>query len=185
MESSTPFISCSMGVATACSAVTASAPTYVVESWIAGGAMSGNCAIGSWTIVTRPSITMRMEITIATIGRRTKKDATGSAPGCLRSGLCRSGGVGGGGSRLRRRAGQLGRRRLGRHLHARPHLLEAFDDDALAGGEPLRHHLERSPAHAGRDRAQLDRVVRADDRELRHALELLHRSLRHDERAAL
>src|SRR5688572_20241521 len=76
MESSTPFISCSMGVATACSAVIASAPTYVVESWIAGGAMSGNCAIGSWTTATTPSSTVRIEITIATIGRRTKKLAT-------------------------------------------------------------------------------------------------------------
>jgi hypothetical protein len=47
-----------------------------VASWIAGGAMSGNCATGSWTIETMPSSTVRIEITIATIGRRTKNDDT-------------------------------------------------------------------------------------------------------------
>jgi len=65
-----------MGVATACSAVSASAPTNVVSSWITGGAMSGNCAIGSCAIETTPRITVRMEMTIATIGRRMKNSDT-------------------------------------------------------------------------------------------------------------
>ena len=42
---------------------------------ISGGAMLGNCAIGSWTIATRPRIVMMIEMTIATIGRLMKNFA--------------------------------------------------------------------------------------------------------------
>ena len=52
---STPFICCSSGVATACSIVTASAPMYFAVTMICGGMMSGNCAIGSARIATRPA----------------------------------------------------------------------------------------------------------------------------------
>src|SRR5262245_26439950 len=69
---STPLICCSMGVATACSMVWASAPTYLVWIWISGGAMLGNCATGKLTIVIVPMMTVRMAITIATIGRLMK-----------------------------------------------------------------------------------------------------------------
>src|SRR5215510_9359372 len=69
---STPLICCSMGVATACSMVWASAPTYLVWIWISGGAMLGNCATGRLTIVTAPMMTVKMAITIATIGRLMK-----------------------------------------------------------------------------------------------------------------
>src|SRR5258708_39196369 len=47
---------------------------------ISGGAMFGNCAIGKVTIVIAPTITVRIAITIATIGRRMKKFAMVSAP---------------------------------------------------------------------------------------------------------
>src|SRR5213594_525952 len=69
---STPCNCCSIGVATDCSRVSASAPTYVALSKISGGASSGNCAIGSWIMATMPMITITIEMTIATIGRLMK-----------------------------------------------------------------------------------------------------------------
>src|SRR3954470_20446593 len=74
---STPLICCSIGVATAFSTVSASAPTYVVSITISGGTMFGNCATGRPSIATAPMITMMIEITIATIGRSMKNRATG------------------------------------------------------------------------------------------------------------
>src|SRR6267142_1334942 len=68
----TPLICCSMGVATDCSIVCASAPTKVVCIWTSGGAMLGNCETGSVARVIAPTITVRMEITIATMGRLIK-----------------------------------------------------------------------------------------------------------------
>src|SRR6202000_2816983 len=41
-------------------------------TWISGGAMSGNCAVGSVSMETTPSSTVRIAITMATIGRRMK-----------------------------------------------------------------------------------------------------------------
>src|SRR6185436_20888776 len=78
---STPFICCSIGLATACSMVMASAPGYVVVTMIWGGTISGNCASGSPRIETTPTITVMMAMTIATIGRSTKNLATPSPPG--------------------------------------------------------------------------------------------------------
>src|SRR4051812_26936465 len=72
---STPLICCSIGVATDCSTVSASAPGYVAFTWISGGAISGNCAVGSRNIEITPMITMRMAITMATIGLLMKKFA--------------------------------------------------------------------------------------------------------------
>src|SRR5712671_403441 len=87
---STPFICCSIGLATACSMVMASAPGYVVATMIWGGTISGNCASGSPRIETTPTITVMMAMTIATIGRSIKNVATRSAPG-PREGLGRDG----------------------------------------------------------------------------------------------
>jgi hypothetical protein len=42
---------------------------------ISGGTMSGNCAIGSWIMAMTPTITMMIEMTIATIGRLIKNRA--------------------------------------------------------------------------------------------------------------
>src|SRR3984957_21254462 len=69
---STPLICCSMGVATDCSSACASAPTYVAGSCISGGTIFGNCATGRLAIATAPTITVRIAITIATIGRLMK-----------------------------------------------------------------------------------------------------------------
>src|SRR5580704_13403097 len=70
---STPLICCSSGVATACSRVCASAPTYVARIWISGGTMFGNWEMGKRAIDTVPTITVSIAITMATIGRLIKK----------------------------------------------------------------------------------------------------------------
>src|SRR6267143_5859508 len=81
---STPLTCCSMGVATACSRAFASAPTYVACSLISGGTMFGNCATGSPAMVTAPTITIRMAITIATIGRLMKNFDIAQFPSAAR-----------------------------------------------------------------------------------------------------
>src|SRR6266851_1351368 len=67
-----PFTCSSIGVATDCSTVRASAPVYVATVWIRGGTISGNCATGRRKIITAPVITKKIAITIATIGRLMK-----------------------------------------------------------------------------------------------------------------
>src|SRR5258706_8515183 len=78
---STPFICCSIGLATACSMVMASAPGYVVVTMIWGGTIGGNGASGSPRMQTTPTIKVVMAMTIETIGRSTKNLATRSARG--------------------------------------------------------------------------------------------------------
>jgi hypothetical protein len=41
----------------------------VARTWISGGVMLGNCAIGKVRMVSVPTSTKMMEITIATMGR--------------------------------------------------------------------------------------------------------------------
>jgi hypothetical protein len=72
---STPLIFCSSGVATDASTSVALAPMKVVVTWIIGGTISGYCEMGRPLMATTPSRTVMMEITIATIGRLTKKRA--------------------------------------------------------------------------------------------------------------
>src|SRR5271170_663210 len=96
---STPLICCSMGVATACSRLCASAPTYVASTCTSGGAMLGNSATGRVRIVSPPTITMTMEITMATMGRLIKNFDIGLFILCFHD------------------------ERLGIHLHAGVHFL--------------------------------------------------------------
>src|SRR5258707_10883408 len=72
---STPDICCSIGVATDWPTVMASAPGYVALTWTCGSAMFGNCATGRPLIATIPMSTIRMEMTIATMGRLMKNFA--------------------------------------------------------------------------------------------------------------
>src|SRR5512139_465502 len=113
MPFSTPFTFCSIGVATEASTSVAEAPTKVVVIWTIGGTTSGYCAIGRPDIATSPRITVTMEMTIATIGRLTKKRAM-----VLLRLSRRTGGAGDG----RRRGGH----RLGAHRRALPDLLQAL-----------------------------------------------------------
>src|SRR4029079_6291629 len=65
---------------TDCSIVTASAPGYVAVTSIWGGTISGNCAMGNVRIDTRPDSTVKIAITIATMGRLMKNFGTGHSP---------------------------------------------------------------------------------------------------------
>ena len=69
---STPLTCCSIGVATARSMVSASAPGYIANTRTSGGAMSGNCPTGRPRMVIAPTMTIRIEMTMATIGRLMK-----------------------------------------------------------------------------------------------------------------
>src|SRR5258708_2057857 len=108
---STPFICCSIGVATPCSIATASAPGYVAVPSSCGGTISGYCATGKARIDTSPTKTVMIAITIATIGRLMKN---------LDMALLAVSGH---------------RERLGRDESAVLHELGAFDGDALAASE--------------------------------------------------
>ena len=72
---STPLICCSSGVATEASTSVALAPMKVVVTWIIGGTISGYCAIGRPLHRDEAEQHVMIEITIATIGRLTKKRA--------------------------------------------------------------------------------------------------------------
>src|SRR5215813_4181964 len=174
---STPFICCSSGVATDPSIVIASAPVYVVVTLICGGTMSGYCAVGSFDIATAPAIVIRIAMTIATIGRRTKKAPTGLLPGLFGGARFRGFGLGrlGGGA-----AGFLRDDR-----HARPHALQALDDDPVARLQALLDDPEVSVDRPRLDDLDRHLVVRAHNGDLVAALQLRDRSLRHEDRAFL
>src|SRR5512134_2104586 len=122
MPFSTPFSFCSMGVATDASTSVAEAPTKVVVIWTIGGTTSGYWAMGRPDIATSPTMTVMMEITMATIGRLTKKLAM----------LLRLG------HGLRRApSGGCGRHRLRGDGRALADLLQAFHDDLLPGLQAL------------------------------------------------
>src|SRR5512138_1154310 len=116
MPFSTPFTFCSRGVATDASTSVALAPTKVVVIWTIGGTISGYWAIGRPDMATRPRRTVTMEITIATIGRLTKKRAMLARLPCGLGLALRGGG---------------GRHRLRAHHGAVAHLLEALHHDLL------------------------------------------------------
>src|ERR671922_800115 len=135
--------------------------------------MFGYCAMGSWTMATMPTITMRMEMTIATMGRLMKNLAMRVAP--LRAScvlvrrLALRGGSGRGGSTLGGRGPRLHPCPCGFGLHRRrlhhgtsSHVLEAGDDDPLAGLESLGDDPEGAHPWSDLDRTDLDRVVRPD-----------------------
>src|SRR5437867_12044942 len=171
---STPLICCSMGVATDCSRVNASAPTYVAQSWTCGGAMLGNCAIGSRTSAAVPTMTMRMAMTMATTGRLTKNFAI------VRCSLSALGSTGRAGYRLR--GGGLRRGRLRIHRHASFDFLHAFNHDPLARLEPLRDDPHVPDLFANFHRADVYFMLGSYHRHLSAALQLLDRHFRHKHR---
>ena len=124
--------------------------------------MSGNIAIGSRAIETSPPSTVTIAMTMATVGRRTKKAEIISAlrPMPPRGSAARS-------CRCDDRAG-TNQRRIDDHAGAR---LESLRDDPTVA----RLLTEGDGLH-------LDLVVCPDDANLRHALQLAHRALRHQER---
>src|SRR5262245_28468397 len=71
--SSTPFTSCSIGVATVSAMTSGGAPGYSARTTIVGGTTSGYCATGSETYARAPRMTVTIERTAAKIGRSMKK----------------------------------------------------------------------------------------------------------------
>src|SRR5262249_45415334 len=141
---STPLICCSIGVATDCSMVTASAPVNVVARLICGGMICGNWAMGRPSSVTEPSSTATVARTIATMGRRMKNAEIMSAP----LGLGRR-------ARDRRRIRRRGHR-LRDHDRAVGDLLHALDDDLI-----FLVHARRDDPLRARIRPDLD-LAQAD-----------------------
>src|SRR6186713_1612325 len=123
--SSTPFTSCSIGVATVSAMTSGGAPGYDARTTIVGGTTSGYCATGSETYAIEPRITVTIERTAAKIGRSMKNREM------FMSGLRGQG--------RHRRGRRVDRALLRRHHDARVHLLDAGDDDALVGSDALAH----------------------------------------------
>src|SRR5262245_2981446 len=134
---STPFICCSSGVATACSIVWASAPMKVPVTMIWGGTISGNCATGRARSDTSPPSTVTIAMTMATIGRRTKKAAMSVTSG----------------------RGAVDKR-LGRHLGAFARLA-GIDDYSIARGDTFGDDPARSDPRSDLDRPDVHGVVGA------------------------
>src|ERR1700759_289549 len=91
---------------------------------ISGGTMGGNCATGRPNMETKPRITIRMAMTMATIGRLMKKRYMRSASCVGGLGVCGRGIWG------------LRRERLPIHHRALLRLLQPFHNDAVARIEP-------------------------------------------------
>src|SRR5207248_2159788 len=117
--------------------------------------------MGSWAIATRPTITMRMEITMATTGRLMKNLAMIA---------------------LLRRSRRRGRARRRPDLLASSRPIHPLDDDPLPGVQPLRDEPEGADARVDLDRAHFDRVVGFDHRDLMDPLQILDGPLRDQER---
>src|SRR6516162_6255547 len=121
--------------------------------------------MGSWTIAMTPRITMRMEMTMATMGRLMKNvDMVALLRGCARLG-----------GRVRRQP----------NLLAGAYPVASLDDDALPGLQPLGHRPQRANLHVDLDGADVDGVVRANHRDLTNALHVLDGALRNQERGLL
>src|SRR6266571_7935726 len=121
--------------------------------------------MGSCTMATIPTSTIRMEMTMATIGRSMKNRAMVSL--------------------LRSRARPRGRVRRQPDFLAGAYPVASLDDDPLAGLQPLRHRPQRANPHIDLDRADVDRVVGADHCDLMNALHVLDGTLRDQERGLL
>src|ERR1700761_6037246 len=146
---STPLICCSMGAATDCATVSASAPLYVAFICTSGGAICGNWALGSPRMAIPPARADRIAITIATMGRL-MKNAVMSAD-----------------LLLGRHIGQ------GVHRHSCAESHKAFDHDSFTGAYSSRHDPVFTYALAHVHRPKLDAVVGHDHDEHVLTLELI------------
>ena len=85
---SAPFTCSSIGSVTVRSTTSALAPVKFAETYTEGGAIGGNCEMGSSGAEITPATVMRIAITLAKIGRSMKNSTN--------AGACRPGSVGGG-----------------------------------------------------------------------------------------
>src|ERR1700731_892197 len=117
--------------------------------------MLGNWATGRLRIVMAPTSTMRIAITIATMGRLMKNFDMGLPILCGRA------------------------KRLGAHLRARAYFLNSFGDHSFARIQPFSNDPLGADAVAHLDCPNADFVLAPHNRNLVTALELCHRALRH------
>src|ERR1700685_2936718 len=103
--------------------------------------MLGNCATGKVRMVSEPTSTNTMEITMATMGRLMKNFDIGLLP-------------------LR-----LGDKWLGVHLHARTDFLYALGNHAFASLQPFRNNPVGADAVADFDRSDTHFVLVVDYRD--------------------
>src|SRR5260370_37068731 len=114
--------------------------------------MLGNCATGKLRIVMVPTITMTMEITMATMGRLIKNFDI-ALPSLTLQG-----------------------KRLGVHLRARTRLLHALGNHTFALLEPFRNNPLHTNTVANRDRPNGHFIVATDNGDLVPALQLCPRA---------
>src|SRR5690242_2693492 len=117
--------------------------------------ISGNCAIGSACMATRPPSTVMIAITMATMGRRTKKRDTLAS------------------LRLGRERSCSDRRAI---LRRRP-----LDDDAVPRLESAFHDPAAADSLPDFDRSSRNPVVGVDEANLMRALQLGYCTLRHEQ----
>src|SRR5690349_13241469 len=117
---------------------------------ISGGTTFGNCATGNPARVTRPTMTVMMEITMATIGRSMKNFDIRLIPRfrCARIDGHRRDKIGGG------------------NEGSFADFLEAFDDQALSGLKPLFNDPKITGPLADLNGLNVDFVFRVNDGDL-------------------
>src|SRR6266446_5682202 len=120
--------------------------------------MFGYCAMGSWNMATMPTITMRMAMTMVTIGRLMKNLAMALArpPGLGQRGLDPLAGF---------------------------HSVDSLDDDPLARFQPLPDDPQGADSLAELNLSHVHRIVGPNHGDLMDALQILHGALRNEQRA--
>jgi hypothetical protein len=148
----------------------------VLLTLICGGTMFGNWAVGSPDMATRPTMVIRIEMTMATIGRLMKNLDMAAYPLLAGAAAAR---------RVFRRAWRrcLGDEGLRIDGHTRAHLLGTLGDHLLARLQPLADDPVAADALANRHRPDVDLVVGADHGHQVLALDFGDGPLRHQQRA--
>src|SRR5580700_3886007 len=118
--------------------------------------MLGNCATGRLSMVIAPTSTMRIAITIATMGRLMKNFDMGLPVLCLRD------------------------KRLGVHMSALAYFLNAFGDDSFARFQSVRHNPLRPNAVADLDRSYAHLILVVDNGYLIGPLQFRYGTLWHE-----
>ena len=149
----TPLTCVSIGAATDCSIVLASAPGNVADTTMVGGVICGKRATGSSTNEIEPASVMTIASAVAKTGRSIKKRSLS--------------------------AGATG----GRHADRRPglELLDAIGDHDVTGRQTVLHDPVRSDACTQHDVARLRLAAAVDDPNETLVLQLLNGAQRNEQ----
>ena len=141
-----------------------------------GGTISGYCAVGSFDMATAPAIVMRIAMTIATIGLRTKKAPTGLLPRLFRRRR----------RRVWRASAGVGRRPPSERPSCRILTRWSPSTTIRSPGFKPSSMTQRSPSTGPTLTTFIVTLLSGtDDRDLVAALQLGHGPLRHQDRALL